>query len=116
MVAVLQVLHSMQGLLGFLLCLIVLISSVDRVPDLPGLRPPGCAVISIGIGSQNVPLINHDRDSGAVSWVVTERVRFVDWNLLFADKVLLRSPIYLRRASNSSPPIGYFGGHQQLCL
>lgn len=104
MVVVPPGIHRAQRLLGLLLGLLILVSSIDRVPDPPSLKPQRGTGISTAIGGHQPPIVNQDRGLSPVAQAVTRWPHFADWSLLSADNPLLRPPIYLRRASDSSPP------------
>jgi hypothetical protein len=104
MVPVSHGIHRTRRLLSFVLCLLILVSSVDRVPDPPSIKPQRGGAVSLAVDSHQSPIVDQDRGLGLVSLAVTGEPHFVDWSLLFAAKPLFRSPIYLRRASDSSPP------------
>lgn len=101
--AVSQAIHRTQRLLAFLLCLLVTAASLDRVPDPPSVKPRSGAAASLTTGIHHLPILNQDRGSVPVASAVIA-ARFVEWSLLGADTLPVRSPIYLRHASDSSPP------------
>lgn len=104
MVVVQPGIHRAQRLLGLLLGLLILVSSIDRVPDPPSLKPQRGTAISTAVGGHQLPMVNQDRGSGPIAPAVAGRPYFAVWSLLATGNPLLRSPIYLSRASDSSPP------------
>lgn len=95
--------YTTQRLLSRLLCALILISAVDRIPDPPSIKPHEVS-ISFGLGSHHVPVVNQDRGSHLVASNLSEQVQPFDSSLLADEKLLVASAIHLDQASDSSPP------------
>lgn len=92
---------KVQQFLGSLLCALVLIASIDRVPDPPSLKPQHDTAISFGASCHHSPVADQGRSSDLAPH--QEEAQCFLWNALSAEK-LLPSLIRLDQASDSSPP------------
>jgi hypothetical protein len=99
-----EAISKLQRFLSRLLCVLVLVSSVDRVPDPPGIKPHHDATIYLSLNSHHLPVANHDRGSDLVSFDRSGHARSFELSLLSDEKLLPLSAIYLDQASDSSPP------------
>lgn len=96
--------YRTQRLLSYLLCVLVLLSSFDRVPDPPSTQPQHSTATSLSFGTHHVWAVDQDRATGPVSWGAASPRGLLHGTLLSSDTLLLTFPIYLRSVSDSSPP------------
>jgi hypothetical protein len=99
-----RALFKTQQLLSCLLCVFILISSVDSIPDPPSIKPHYDAAISFKTGGHHLPMVNQDCVSDVASFHPFAQVRFFRLSLLSDDNLLLPAASHLHQASDSSPP------------
>jgi hypothetical protein len=96
---------KLRLLFSCLLCVLILISSVDRIPDPPGIKPHHQANIAGNLDSKDQPSANQHRAFDLVSLSpVSQRFPF-EFRRRSDDEPLLRSLIYLDQAADPSPPL-----------
>lgn len=109
-----KVVYKRQWLLTCLLCILILISSIDRVPDPPSIKPHHGPAISSNLGGYYLPAVSQDRGSDVVlRELFSAQARYFDLSLLSNDKLVVRSAVHLGNASDSSPPYCVVS-HEQL--
>lgn len=96
--------YKPQRLLTYLLCILILISSVDRVPDPPSIKPHHGTAISSNLDGYYPPAAFQDPGSNVASWQLSRELRYFDLSSLSDDKLAVRPAVHLNSASDSSPP------------
>ncbi|HEX4771881.1 MAG TPA: hypothetical protein VH351_13670 [Bryobacteraceae bacterium] len=104
----LEATSKLRLLLSCLLCVLILLSSVDRIPDPPGIKPHHQTDVA-----QNLDFKDHHPSSQPyalqpVSLDLSSQRFPYDLRGRSDDQPLLRSLIYLDQAADPSPPISIF--------
>ena len=87
----------------WLLCALILIASVDRVPDPPVVKPHQDKAATLCFSSHQLAT-DQNRTLDRVLFDPSRQVRFVDWSFLSESKPPLPCTTYRSQASDSSPP------------
>lgn len=99
-----QATSKTRQFLNCLLCVLILIATLDRVPDPPSIKPHHDAAKVFSIGNHQSPVVNHHSGSDALASNVLRRAQSFFLSLLVVDELLLPSAFHLDQASDSSPP------------
>jgi hypothetical protein len=101
----LEATYQMRLLFSCVLCVLILIASLDRIPDPPSTKPHHQSDIAQNLDSMGNPPATQHRAFNPVSLnLSTQRFPF-DLRRRSDDEPLLRSLIYLDQAADPSPPL-----------
>jgi len=94
-----------QLLLAYLLCVLIVIASVDRVPDPPVLKPHHDTAAKLSFGCQHHVTPDHSLfvQQTSLHWAFLEPA--FTWNIPGQFTPKLPTATFLYHASDSSPPV-----------
>lgn len=87
-----------------MLCVLVLIASLDRVPDPPSIKPDHSAAASLSVGIHDLRVADQGHVPDLAPVRLSDQAQSVYLRFIPADKPLLQSATYLGHAADSSPP------------
>jgi len=93
-----------QQLLSCLVCLLILVASIDRVPDPPAVKRHHDAAVSLTTGTHHLPVVNQDLGSELFLSDLSGQARSFHSSFFLDQERLLPSAINLDQATDSSPP------------
>ena len=94
-----------QRLLAYLLCVLIVIASFDRVPDPPVVKPHHDRAAALCFGGQHHVTPDHNLfvQSTSLHWAFLEPA--FSWDILGEFTPKLPTATFLYHASDSSPPV-----------
>jgi hypothetical protein len=93
-----------KPLLAYLLCALIVIASVDRVPDPPFVKPHHDKVAKLCFDGAHQPAPDGDLVFEPALFHASPETRVFAWGISYDDGPQPPSATYFRQACDSSPP------------